>query len=294
MFGLWARTSGVLLLLTLGGVAVVLRLGAVLPAPGVVSYTVYDHTRMAQVELLDISRGSTYRPIRTPVDVPIAWSPDGRHLAFVPAIDGRGFLMVEDVFSGQQEVIADALIYPNYIAWSPDGQWLGFTIHDEIWAYNVQERDTRRFADPGNVLVMAWSADSTRFVYTSRQGMNTHIYLHDMDTGRDRLLVQSDELSFGTYSPVFSPDDCCIAYILNAGMEFRVQMYEFATDSEREIFRGESISSLSWSPDGAQILFSQMVPGQGYHIYTYNFPTDSVHRVTHGIGNHEFPQWVPW
>ena len=80
----------------------------------------------------------------------LAWSPDGRWLAFGGTVGGRPATWLLDVNTGQLERIADAMA--DYVAWSPSGSTLAIIPDDPSVAFPPQTTvdllDMSAFAAP--------------------------------------------------------------------------------------------------------------------------------------------------
>jgi hypothetical protein len=111
----------------------------------------------------------------------LAWSPNGRFLAFIAAIDGPS----SDVYSfdrdtGQIERLTDGLNQAARLFWSPDSHWI---IHEEVegfgtgagwnvkavWAAAPDGRGSRRLYDTewsGDEVFVDWITPDAFIVYT--------------------------------------------------------------------------------------------------------------------------------
>jgi hypothetical protein len=114
-------------------------------------------------------------------DNTLAWSPDGRYLAFIAAIDGPS----SDVYSydretGQIKRLTDGLNQAARLFWSPDSKWI---IHEEVenfgtgagwnvkavWAAAPDDSGTRKLYDTewsGDEVFVDWVTPEAFIVYT--------------------------------------------------------------------------------------------------------------------------------
>jgi hypothetical protein len=111
----------------------------------------------------------------------LKWSPDGRYLAFIAAIDGPS----SDVYSydresGQINRLTDGLNQAARLFWSPDSQWI---VHEEVasfgtgagwsviavWAAAPDGSTTRKLynaGDSGDEVFVDWVMPDTFLVYS--------------------------------------------------------------------------------------------------------------------------------
>jgi hypothetical protein len=135
-----------------------------------------------------------------------AWSPDGRELAWIAALQGEKYpgdpwqigVVVFDLESRTGRVLHP---YHNVgrggwfepPVWSPDGRWLTFRAEDRdreregLWAVAV-DGVGERFLGPGRYL--AWRPDSRYLAYTGHtaEGLDDLVYLVDIDDWSQRQL----------------------------------------------------------------------------------------------------------
>jgi hypothetical protein len=128
----------------------------------------------------------------------LKWSPDGRYLAFIAAIDGPS----SDVYSyaresGQINRLTDGLNQAARLHWSPDSHWI---VHEEVesfgtgagwnvkavWAAAPDGSGNRKLYDvehSGDEVFAAWAAPDTFLVYSWTPIGLQNIRLINLDTG---------------------------------------------------------------------------------------------------------------
>jgi eukaryotic-like serine/threonine-protein kinase len=150
----------------------------------------------------------------------LAWSPDGRHLAFGD----------------------DARPHPTVQVWRAEGGKMDFLL-----AY---------LGHQGEVTALSWSPDGERIASASMDGM---VHIWDVASGK-RLCAYREHVGEDTWvlDVAWSPDGTRIASAEGGPGEERqysIHVWEAATDTHLLTYQGHSASiySLAWSPDSARI-----------------------------------------
>ena len=223
-----------------------------------------------------------------PSDAGLAWSPDGRKIAFVSYHDaghgvGRDIYVMNADGSGVDRLTLFGIVgRAEQPAYSPDGQRIAFeaSAHGNFGVYVMNadgsgvERLTYSDATGENPV---WSPDGRRIAFVS----NLEIYAMNADgAGVERL-------TYSTYSPAYygvmrsydhepawSPDGRRIAFV--SGRDGNLEIYAMNADGsgvERlTFFDGMNWTTRGpvWSPDGRGIAFSRQRRNGGWEIYAMN------------------------
>jgi WD40 repeat protein len=212
----------------------------------------------------------------------LAWSPDGRYLAFVAATDGPS----SDVYSYDRETgqilrLTDGPHQAAHLLWSPDSQWI---VHEEvewfggfdtdsgaqaIWAaapdgsdirklYEVEDGRTTRLIDwlsPDTLLMRASSLDRLQ------------LRLVDLTTGDSQLITPTTEITQIGYDHVYRWDsDAKRLWTSSAG-----DVVSLALDGTVKRYPDESELPFE-SPNGAWLLFEcgGGIKRPGLRLYTHD------------------------
>jgi Tol biopolymer transport system component len=188
-----------------------------------------------------------------------AWSPDGTQLTFVRFENGVVSLYVAPALGGQAKKVTDFL----------SGAGL----------------------NPAAGLGPAtWSPNGPFLVYNERPSGNaapSHIVELDMNTGLKRALSDPDVSigARGDFGPVFSPSGDRLAFTRgqssNGNNDIWVMDAEGGNEEQITTDRWQNLHSLSWTPDGEELLFTAGANNQRSYIVRLD---DRISRPLPGLG----------
>ncbi len=195
------------------------------------------------------------------------WSPDGSRIAFSRCLNcevgGNNyeiFIIELDITAGIKETrISDNPYYDSPSDWSPDGQKILFRSD-----YSMD----KSFDDYGD-----W-------------------YTYNLNDDNKALVLACDS-SFTSGSLRYSPDGQFIAFI---GEKEKNDIYIANYDgSNIKQITNNNLNevSLSWSPDGARLVFMAGSPFNGGHIYIIRVDGSDLKKVTDGEAKYFWPEWRP-
>ncbi len=122
---------------------------------------------------------------------------------------------------------------------------------------NLQRVTNHGTANPESVVLMpSWSADGSRLAFSSLKSGDWRIYIHEMTTGRERML---DPIGSGDQiTPALSPDGQTVAFSNTSGARSGIYNYNFARNCCLNYLTGGRWNDLSpvYSPDGKEIAFN--------------------------------------
>jgi D-alanyl-D-alanine carboxypeptidase len=209
----------------------------------------------------------------------LAWSPDGKKIAFVRKFRGNSEVYVMNVDGGPQQRLARG----NVPAWSPDGPKIAFVRSGDIYVMNSdgseQRNLTRNAASDSDA---ALSPDGKKIAFTRERGDNNEVYAMEADGSGLRNLTHNaarDE------DPVWSPDGLRIAFARKVawgargvGGQFEIFVMNADGSGQRRLTRNLSGDfHPAWSPDGRKIVFENRGASAGggkssswYDVYVVN------------------------
>jgi len=223
------------------------------------------------VEEKELVRGESLRPLMNPFGSMnrIAWSPDGRSIAYVA---GRGdytdILLVD--MDGNSEWLTEDTSMELMPTFSPDGKYLAFESGSKmagyyLWPYvNVIEIESgKRFQltqDENYSIAPAWSPDGERIAFAIRKPgpSNSRIWITDANGSNQREL--SDDLQFEGGPIVWSSTSNRIIY---SSYEAGLNIWGISVDgaNKRRLTEddGTFYTSYSYSLDGSRIVYVSQI-----------------------------------
>ena len=225
-----------------------------------------------------------------------AWSPDGKHIAFVSNRDGNENIYVIDSDGKNDKRLTDL---PDddtakSFVWSPDGKriaFVAFTGRGHGYDIFVMDRDGSNLTRLANGDSPTWSPDGKYIAYrTFARYRQSVIFMVDSD-GKDHHYILGHLGHF--YSPVWAPLGGHIAFVYNRdGNENIYVMDSDGKNDKRLTDRRGDDRSPAWSPDGKHIAFVSNRDGNR-DIYVMDRDGSNLTRLTNHRGDDESPAWSP-
>jgi Tol biopolymer transport system component len=238
----------------------------------------------------------------------LAWSPDGRRLAFVT----RDAIWVMDA-DGSDPVRLTGLVKGKFLSligfrspsWSPDGRRIAYSYSPnvkadrDVWVMNADGSNKRRLARTSGCaeVDVDWNPRGGQLVATCVFGWGTKdLRLMNADDGNVRTLLWSVAPK-GAGAPEWSPDGRRIVFAESWPNWSEISVIDAANRSLVRLTNAKVLSTdPDWSPDGRRIAFMygdgnpRDRPSPG--IYVMDADGAGLRRLTHGSWDRS-PAWQP-
>ncbi|MBS1829191.1 MAG: serine/threonine-protein kinase [Acidobacteria bacterium] len=214
-------------------------------------------------------------------DLSPAWSPDGRYIAFLRAVDAdHSRLMLLDAASGAERELRLIRGWYDFsmrnLAWSPDGKWLAVNVkgegrrygHPHLFSPSTGElRDVLTVADDSEYLMPAISPDGRRLACVRDDHATRTLFVQKL-TADYRADGPAERTGTDTavYFPAFLPSGEII-YRLSLPERTRIARLTGTAGAQPMERFGDDVQNFSISRDGSRVAFARSV--RDYDIYHY-------------------------
>lgn len=207
-----------------------------------------------------------------------AYSSDGKYLVYVstrgPRPLSRSVLCIRDVQTGKERELHPELKGFTSPRWSPDGRFISVEVEDKnddhygICLVDAQTGDIDPIIqiEPEEVIFShRWSKDGKTIFYTRSEPevkvqtnlRNSHIYVHDVVSGQEKMLTGSP----GDAKDIDISPDGQMLVLLNRDVKRTLRIIQASGGETRDIYSFEQpggvIISPTWIAGGKCILFLQ-------------------------------------
>jgi TolB protein len=233
-----------------------------------------------------------------------AWSPDGRHIAFVSTRDGDPEVYVMDAAGTAARRLTRTPGRDAHPYWSPDGRRIVFQSprddgHTRIFVMNADGSDQRAITgNRGFCGVPVWSPDGTVIAFQCTEDLARtatdkpwKLFTVTADGGELRQLTQgpgNDQV------PNWSRDGRRLVFYSDRSGVDQLYRLEFPGGAVAPLTRDTFANrAASWSPDGRTLLFQSERHGEPSDIYRMDANGGNARRLTTSGVRHGVPYFSP-
>ncbi|HVF35828.1 MAG TPA: Tol-Pal system beta propeller repeat protein TolB [Candidatus Saccharimonadia bacterium] len=227
-----------------------------------------------------------------------AWSPDSRRIAYVSFERGNSAIYIQELASGQRQVVSSNRGINGAPAFSPDGSRLALTLsmsgNPEIYTMDLASRRTtqltRHFSidtEPG------WTPDGRAIVFTSDRAGKPQIYQIAASGGEPQRLTFQGE--YNARASV-SYDGKKFAMAQGSGNVYRIAILDRSLGGSgelRTLSPGKLDESPSFAPNASMVLYAAREGSRGV-LYAVSADGRVRQRLVLADGDVREPAWSPF
>ena len=223
-----------------------------------------------------------------------SWSPDGKKLAYVSFEKGNSAIYVQDVATGQRELISSGKGINGAPSFSPDGRYLAMTLsysgNPEIYIRDLASGQKRQLTQHWAIdTEPVWSPDSQLVYFTSDRGGRPQIYSVPVAGGKPARITREGDYNARAS---ISPDGSRIAVAHGRGNEYRIAVLDMESGRMRILTPGVLDESPSFAPNGSMILYATREGSRGV-LSAVSADGNVRQRLILTSGDVREPAWSP-
>ncbi|MHA3059875.1 Tol-Pal system beta propeller repeat protein TolB [Acinetobacter sp. ANC 4636] len=197
---------------------------------------------------------SSHYPILSP-----AWTPDGKQIAYVSFETKRPAIYLQDLSTGQRQVLTNFKGLNGAPSFSPDGKSMLFTSsmdgNPDIYRMDLATHQYQRITNDSAIDTEArYAPDGKSFIFTSDRGGSPQIYRYTFADG------SSKRISFrGTFNArgTLSADGQKLAMVHRpSGSNFKVAIQDLNSGVLNVLTPTDLDESPSFSPNGQMVVYA--------------------------------------
>lgn len=222
------------------------------------------------------------------------WSPDGSQLAYVSFARGNSTVLIQNIFTGANRVVAEFKGINGSPSFSPDGRKLALTLSrsgsPEI---NVLDLETGRFTALTQHWAIdtepTWNQDGSEILFTSDRGGKPQIYSISPTGGDPERVTWEGEYNARAS---LSPDGKLLATTQGNENIYRIAVFDRENQRLRVLSDGRLDESPSFAPNGSMVLYASKENGKGV-LYAVSVDGNVRQRLVTSEGDVREPSWSP-
>lgn len=246
------------------------------------------HDAADGVEVHTVSWGGTDRTVLSSgaADTAPAWSPDGRHVAFLRSEAPRDGLYVVASDGSATTRLADGGHNPS---WAPDSARIvsAPATVDEPRPLRITGLDGSSTPVPGTEggTSPVWAPNGAHIAYLAPDGGGLTVVRPD---GSDRRVIHDDV----ALHPEWSPDSTRVAFVRRGSDRDQLMLAHRDGTRTTTLAEFEEIATPAFAPDGGHLAVAAADGGGSFDVWNIDLADGSAHQLTDSTTDDIRPAWT--